>query len=124
VKSKLCVVEVVEAEQASSLALPEHVQLSLAEIAGQAKEGLLTLAFSTGLAVLHETMGWEVEGIVGPKGRHDRERTAKRHGHTPGEVTLGARRVPVSRPRGPRRTARRSTWPATRSSPRAICSAR
>lgn len=98
-KSKLHVVEVVEAEQAVSLALPEHVQLSLGEIAGQAKEGLLTLAVSTGLAVLHETMEWEVERIVGPKGRHDRERTAKRHGHTPGEVTLGARRVQVSRPR-------------------------
>jgi len=99
VKSKLHVVEVVEAEQAVSLALPEHVQLSLGEIAGQAKEGLLTLAVSTGLAVLHETMEWELERIVGPKGRHDRERTAKRHGHTPGEVTLGARRVQVSRPR-------------------------
>ena len=98
-KSKLHVVEVVEAEQAVSLALPEHVQLSLGEIAGQAKEGLLTLAVSTGLAVLRETMEWEVERIVGPKGRHDRERTAKRHGHTPGEVTLGARRVQVSRPR-------------------------
>ena len=98
-ESKLHVVEVVEAEQAVSLALPEHVQLSLGEIAGQAKEGLLTLAVSTGLAVLHETMEWEVERIVGPKGRHDRERTAKRHGHTPGEVTLGARRVQVSRPR-------------------------
>ena len=98
-ESKLHVVEVVEAEQAVSLALPGHVQLSLGEIAGQAKEGLLTLAVSTGLAVLRETMEWEVERIVGPKGRHDRERTAKRHGHTPGEVTLGARRVQVSRPR-------------------------
>ena len=98
-KSKLQVVEVVEAEEAQALALPEHVQLSLGEIAGQAKEGLLTLAVSAGLAVLHETMEWEVERIVGPKGRHDRERTTKRHGHTSGEVTLGARRVPVSRPR-------------------------
>ena len=97
-KSKLHVVEVVEAEQAS-LALPEHVQLSLAGIAGQAKEGLLALAVTTGLAVLHETMEWEVERIVGPKGRHDRDRTAKRHGHTDGEVTLGGRRVPISRPR-------------------------
>ena len=44
-------------------------------------------------------MEWEVERVVGPKGRHDRERTAKRHGHTPGEVTLGGRRVPISRPR-------------------------
>jgi putative transposase len=99
VKSKLHVVDVVEAEQGPSLELPEHVQLSLAGIAGQAKEGLLTLAVSAGLAVLHETMEWEVERIVGPKGRHDRERTAKRHGHTPGEVTLGARRVQISRPR-------------------------
>jgi putative transposase len=98
VKSKLQVVEVVEAEQAS-LAMPEHVQLSLAGIAGQAKEGLLALAVHTGLAVLHETMEWEVDRIVGPKGKQNRERTAKRHGHTDGEVTLGARRVQVSRPR-------------------------
>ena len=98
-KSKLHVVEVVEAEEVSGVQLPEHVQLSLAGIAGQAKEGLLALAVSTGLAVLHETMEWEVERLVGPKGRHDRDRTAKRHGHTPGEVTLGARRVPISRPR-------------------------
>ena len=97
-KSKLHVVEVVEAEQ-SSLRLPEHVQLSLAGIAGQAKEGLLALAVHTGLAVLHETMEWEVDRIVGPKGKHDRDRTAKRHGHTDGEVTLGGRRVQVSRPR-------------------------
>ena len=92
-KSKLQVVEVVEAEEVSGVQLPEHVELSLGEIAGQAKEGLLALAVGTGLAVLHETMEWEVERLVGPKGRHDRDRTAKRHGHTPGEVTLGARRA-------------------------------
>jgi hypothetical protein len=50
VKSKLQVVEVLEAEQAS-VALPEHVQLSLAGVAGQAKEGVLALAVSTSLAV-------------------------------------------------------------------------
>lgn len=94
--SKLHVVEVAEAGQAS-LVLPEHVQVSLAGIAGQAKDGLLALAVGTGLAVLHESMEWEVQRIVGPKGRHDRERTAKRHGHTDGEVTLGGRRVQVSR---------------------------
>jgi len=79
--------------------LPPEVQLSLTEIAGQAKEGLLALAVATGLAVLHETLEWEVERVVGPKGRHDGERTAKRHGHTGGEVTLGGRRVSVERPR-------------------------
>jgi putative transposase len=51
--------------------VPERVQVSLVEIAGQAKEGLLALAVSAGLVVLHETMEWEVESIVGPKGRHD-----------------------------------------------------
>ena len=41
----------------------------------------------------------EVDEVVGPKGRHDPDRAAVRHGHESGEVTLGGRRVPVSRPR-------------------------
>jgi transposase-like protein len=41
----------------------------------------------------------EVDEVVGPKGKHDRERTASRHGHEDGSMTLGGRRVPVSRPR-------------------------
>ncbi len=35
----------------------------------------------------------------GPKGRNDPERTATRHGHGAGSVSLGGRRVPVARPR-------------------------
>ena len=98
-KSKRYRLEVATTEEASLPALPDHVQLSLAGIAGQAKEGRLALAVGTGLAVLHETIEWEVERIVGPRGRHDKARTATRHGHTPGEVTLGGPRVPISRPR-------------------------
>jgi putative transposase len=41
----------------------------------------------------------EVEDVVGPKGKHNLERTAKRHGHERGSMTLGGRRVEVSRPR-------------------------
>ena len=84
--SKLHLVEVATPE-ASRLELPEHVQLSLAEIAGAAKEGLLALAVGTGL-VLQETIEWEVERVVGVKGRHSSQRTAKRHGHMnyPGSV--------------------------------------
>ena len=41
----------------------------------------------------------EVAEVVGPKGKHDRDRIAKRHGHERGSMTLGGRRVPVSRPR-------------------------
>ena len=35
----------------------------------------------------------------GPKGRHDADRVAVRHGHGAGSVSLGGRRVPVARPR-------------------------
>lgn len=99
-KSKLHLVGVAEAEEPRGFLLPDHVQLSLAGIAGQAKDGLIALAVSRGLAVLQETMEWEVDRIAGPKGRHDAERTAKRHGHTGGEVTLG-RRVAGQPPAGP-----------------------
>jgi putative transposase len=34
-----------------------------------------------------------------PKGKHNPDRAAKRHGHEDGSMTLGGRRVPVRRPR-------------------------
>jgi putative transposase len=80
-------------------ALPERVQVALGELAGAAQEGLLALSVGVGLGVLHELMAEEVDGVVGPKGKHDPERTAVRHGHDSGEVTLGGRRVAVERPR-------------------------
>jgi transposase-like protein len=49
--------------------------------------------------VLRELLEQEVEEVVGPKGRHNRERAAVRHGHERGEVTLGGRRVGLQRPR-------------------------
>ena len=98
--SKLQVVEAASAEEAAALlGLPEQIQLSLGEIVGDVREGLLALSVRVGLAVLQETMECEVDRVVGPKGRHDVGRVAKRHGHTRGEVTLGGRRVSVSRPR-------------------------
>jgi putative transposase len=79
--------------------LPEGVREALGELAGAAKEGLLALSVGVGLGVLHELMEAEVDEVVGPRGRHDRDRSAVRHGHDAGEVTIGGRRVPVSRPR-------------------------
>ena len=79
--------------------LPRAVQEALGELAGAAKEGLLALSVGVGLGVLHELMEAEVDEVVGPKGRHDPDRTAVRHGHDRGEVTLGGRRVSVERPR-------------------------
>ena len=89
----------VAASQEGIEGLPAAVQEALGELAGAAKEGLLALSVGVGLGVLHELMAAEVDAVVGPKGRHDPGRTAVRHGHDRGEVTLGGRRVPVARPR-------------------------
>jgi putative transposase len=83
----------------SQPAVPESVSVALAELAGEVHEGLLALAVGTGLQVMAAMMEADVTGACGPKGRHDPARTATRHGHGAGSVTLGGRRVPVSRPR-------------------------
>jgi len=80
-------------------ALPERVQEALGELVGAAKEGLLALSVGVGLGVMHELMDSEVEEVCGPKGKHDSDRVAYRHGCDEGMVTLGARRVTVERPR-------------------------
>jgi putative transposase len=83
----------------AGLVLPEQVTIALGELAGAAREGLLALAVGTGLGVLSELLAADVDRLVGPKGRHNPDRTAVRHGTEPGQVTLGGRRVRVDRPR-------------------------
>jgi putative transposase len=80
-------------------AVPEQVSVAMAEIAGSMREGLLALAVGTGLQVMQALMEADVTALAGPKGRHDPQRAAVRHGHERGAVTLGGRRVPVTRPR-------------------------
>ena len=58
----------------------------------------MALSVGVGLGVLAELMEAEVDEVVGPKGKHDPAREAKRHGHEQTSVTLGARRTPISRP--------------------------
>ncbi len=79
--------------------LPERVQEALGQLVGAAKEGLLALSVEVGLGVLRELLEQEVDEVVGLKGKCNRDRTAVRHGHENGEVTLGGRRVGVDRPR-------------------------
>jgi putative transposase len=79
--------------------LPQRVQDALGQLVGVAKEGLLALSVGVGLGVLEELMAEEVDDVVGPKGQHNGKRTAVRHGHEDGSVTLGGRRVEVRRPR-------------------------
>jgi transposase-like protein len=66
---------------------------------GEVHEGLLALAVGTGLQVLTALMEQDVTARCGVKGRHDPTRTATRHGHGAGSVSLGGRRIPVVRPR-------------------------
>ena len=81
------------------IAVPEQVIVSMAEIAESAKEGLLALAVGTGLQVMAAMFEEDVARLCGPEGKHNPDRAGYRHGSEAGSVTLGGRRVPVTRPR-------------------------
>jgi len=83
----------------SALAVPEQVSVAMNEIAADMHEGLLALAVGAGLQVMAQLMEADVTAACGPRGKHDPDRTATRHGSERGSVTLGGRRVPISRPR-------------------------
>src|SRR5918995_3261214 len=91
--------KVVTTGAAAESALPAQVQEALGEFVGAAREGLLALSVGVGLGVVHELMELEVDEVVGPKGKHNRDRVAVRHGHEDGSMTLGGRRVQVRRAR-------------------------
>jgi transposase-like protein len=81
------------------ITVPEQVIVSMADIAESAREGLLALAVGTGMQVMAAMFGEDAERLCGPDGRHNADREGYRHGTGGGSVTLGGRRVPVTRPR-------------------------
>jgi putative transposase len=83
----------------AEVAVPEQVVVSMAEIAESAKEGLLALAVSTGLQVMTAMFEEDVTALCGPQSKHNGDRAGYRHGSEAGSVTLGGRRIPVTRPR-------------------------
>jgi putative transposase len=85
--------------QPAEVAVPEQVIVSMAEIAGAAQEGLLALAVGTGLQVMAAMFAEDTERLCGPDGKHNPERAGYRHGTGAGSVTLGGRRLAVTRPR-------------------------
>jgi len=88
-----------KAASATMPVLPQAVTVALAELAGEVQEGLLAMAVGTGLQVMSALMEADMTALTGPRGRHDAERVAVRHGTGAGSVTLGGRRVGVQRPR-------------------------
>jgi transposase-like protein len=84
---------------ASVPAIPERVSVAMSEIVENVHEGLLALAVGAGLQVMAALMEADVSALAGPKGKHNMVRMAVRHGRERGSVTLGGRRVPITRPR-------------------------
>ena len=83
----------------AALVLPDTVSVGIADLAGELEEGLLAFCVGAGLKVVHTMMEHEVQTLAGPKGRHDPDRAAVRHGSDDGLVTLGGRQVAINRPR-------------------------
>jgi transposase-like protein len=79
--------------------LPQEVRVALADVAGVAREGLLAVSVAAGMAVMQAMFDAEITAACGPRGKHDPDRRAVRHGAGRGSVVLGGRRVPVARPR-------------------------
>ena len=82
-----------------AVTLPDAVSVAVGELAGELEEGLLAFAVGAGLQVLGAILDAEVTALAGPKGKHDPQRSAVRHGNDDGLVTLGGRQVSITRPR-------------------------
>ena len=79
-----------------SVQVPLPMLLSLE----MARQSFLDVCISAGLEVLARGMEEDRTALCGaPKGKHHSERQAVRWGETSSEVTLGGRRIPISRPR-------------------------
>ena len=101
-KKHVAAVRLVDRDEATeAVELPEELRLSLGAIAGVAREGLLAMCTTVGLAVMGEMMTAEMTAKVGgPKHAKLAQRQGNWHGSAPGSAVLGGRRVPVERPRG------------------------
>ncbi len=78
-----------------SVQIPLPMLLSLE----MARQSFLDVCISAGLEVLARGMEEDRTAQCGAKGAHDNGRQAVRWGKTSSEVTLGGRRIPISRPR-------------------------
>lgn len=92
------------------------VSFPLVDLLHEAEAGLLCLSIQVRRRVLQELIEQEVTEVAGPKGRHNPQRAAVRHGMEEGYVFLGDRSVPVTYPRVAPRPAKKSRWPRIGSS--------
>jgi putative transposase len=83
----------------AALTLPEAVTVTVGELVDELEEGLLAFAVGAGLKVLDVLLEEEAAQLAGPRGKHNRDRLAVRHGTGDGLVALGGRQVSIRRPR-------------------------
>jgi len=62
-------------------AVPDVVSVAMTEIAADVREGLLAIAVGAGLQVMTAMMAADVAALCGPRGKHDPDRAATRHGN-------------------------------------------
>lgn len=77
-------------------------------------QSLLELFHVAGVEALRHQLSDDVEAVVGPKGRRNREREAYRWGAAPSEFVLGGRKVALERPRVRRRDGGEVMLPSVR----------
>lgn len=89
-----------ELYQRSEKGVKESIALLDAEaLVERASEGLLNLSVELGLEVLRQMLEQDAEALAGPKGKHQSERRANRHGTEKSRVVLGGEKVRIERPR-------------------------
>lgn len=87
-----------DVQSVESMNLPDSVTCSLQDLAISAKEGLLALSITVGLEVFKQIMEDKVREIVGPKGKHNSDRTADRQGYEEdASVVLGGQKIAAER---------------------------
>jgi transposase-like protein len=96
---KKCLTKSIRIPQSSFANVVQVAVPPLAAVLSDVKSAFFGLCVSAGKQVLASMMETDRVALCGPKGRPDPERHAVRGGHTRSWVTLGGRRVAMSRPR-------------------------
>ena len=64
-----------------------------------ASDGLQALCYELGFEALHQLLEQDTENLAGPKGKHNPDRQAYRHGSEKSKVVLGGAKVSITKPR-------------------------
>jgi hypothetical protein len=92
-------VRLVDATDAALAGVPGELAVTLVDIAGACREGLMAVAVEAGLATALAIMADEAAQLCGAWNARDAERACERGGTTATSVVMGGQRHPVRRPR-------------------------